>query len=265
MVKPSFKTRLAGGMVPCGLWSMTSSPIVAEIMAGAGADWLLFDMEHSASDLASVLAQLQASQGGEAALLVRPPSDDAVTLKRLLDAGAHNLLVPFVNDAGQARAIVRATRYPPAGIRGVAGSNRGAGYGRDRAYLQDANDRVCTLVQIESAQAVRNAGEIAALEGIDGIFIGPSDLAADLGHLGDTSHPEVRAAMTEVLETVTRLGKPVGTFASSPADARERLSQGFAFVAVITDVRLLVQGAQRALAEARGTTSPMAEGAVSGY
>lgn len=244
---------------------MTSSPIVAEIMAGAGADWLLFDMEHSTTDAGLVLAQLQASQGGETAILVRPPSDDAVTLKRLLDAGAHNLLVPFVNDAEQAQAVVRATRYPPAGIRGVAGSNRGARYGRDRSYLREANERICTLVQIESARAVQNAATIAAVEGIDGVFIGPSDLAADLGHLGDTDHPEVRSAMASVLETVSQLGKPVGTFASSPADARERLSQGFAFVAVITDVRLLVQGAQRALEEARGQMPSAGREPASGY
>lgn len=248
----SFKHRLARGEGACGLWSSTNSPTVAEILSDAGADWLLFDMEHSAADLGTIVAQLQASKGTPTAAIVRPPDDDPVLLKRLLDAGADNLLIPMVNDAGQARRIVHATRYPPHGARGVAGSNRGARYGRDRAYLQEANDRVCVLVQIESADAVRNAPDIALVDGVDGIFVGPSDLAADLGHLGDPSHPQVQESLASVLEDVTRAGKPVGTFASSPADARARLDQGFAFVAVVTDVRLLVRGAQRALAEARG-------------
>lgn len=254
-MSPTFKERLARGEARCGLWSAVDSPTVAEILAYAGADWLLLDMEHSAADVPSILRQLQAARGASTPLIVRAPNDQSVTLKRLLDIGAETLLVPFVNDAEQATRVVRATRYPPDGSRGVAGSNRAALYGRDRSNLHDANQRVCTLVQVETALAVENAQQIAEVSGVDGIFVGPADLAADLGHIGDTEHPDVRRAIARVLETVSRVGKPVGTFASSPSAARERLAEGFAFVAVITDVRLLVQGAQRALEEARGSAT----------
>lgn len=255
MTSTRLRDRFARGEAALGLWSSTASPVVAEILAGAGADWLLFDMEHSHAELGAVLAQLQGAKGTGTVVLVRPPSHDAQTIKRLLDLGADNLLIPRVDDVRQAQLIVEATRYPPHGSRGVAGSNRGADYGRDRSYLKDANDRVCLILQIESASGVRNAKQIALAEGVDALFVGPADLSADLGRLGEPNHPEVQEAISSVVQSCKAAGKPVGVFGASPEDAAERLSQGFDFVSVASDVRLLVHGAQQALDVARRAAS----------
>lgn len=252
MSTAQFKQRLSQDNALLGLWTSTDSPVVAEILANAGADWLLIDMEHSGADVASITAQLQAANGAPTSLVVRPPSHDPVMLKRLLDAGVVNLLVPFVDSAEQAKAIVKATRYPPEGSRGVATGHRGARYGRDKAYLAEANQRICLMVQIETAHAAAQAQSIAAVDGVDGVFIGPADLSASLGRIGQANHPDVRTTIKGVVDVVSAVGKPLGTFSATPEDARDKADQGFKFVVVTTDVRLLVQGADNALARARG-------------
>lgn len=246
-----FKAALAGGGRLAGLWSQLPSASVVEILAHAGADWLLLDMEHGQADLADILAGLQAASGAGVPLLVRAPGHDPVTIKRLLDVGAETLLVPMVEDADQARALVAAMRYPPAGIRGVSSASRAAGYGRDKAYPAEAAERVALVVQIESPAAVDAVAEIAAVEGVDALFVGPSDLSAGMGLLGQPRHADVEASVRRVLDAAAAAGKPVGTFGFSGEDAKRCFDQGFRFVSITTDVRLLVAGAEAALAGAR--------------
>ncbi|HEY8574328.1 HpcH/HpaI aldolase/citrate lyase family protein [Phenylobacterium sp.] len=252
MAENSFKAALAGGGRLAGLWCQVPSPTVAEVLAHSGCDWLLLDMEHGQADLSEVRTQLQAANGAPAALLVRTPGHDPVLIKRLLDMGAETLLIPMVESAEQARQLVGATRYPPAGFRGVAGVSRASAYGRDRDYQGAAAQRTCVVVQIESVPAVEAAGEIAAVDGVDALFVGPADLSAGMGLLGQPRHADVEAAVRRVLEAASAAGKPVGTFGLSPEDAGARFAEGFRFVSVATDVRLLVQGAVSFLKIARG-------------
>ena len=181
------KRALAQGRPQIGLWSMLSSHLTVEVVAGAGFDFLVLDMEHAPNDLPMVHGQLQAMATGTAAPVVRPPWNDAVAFKRLLDVGVQCFLVPFVQDADEARRAVTATRYPPLGIRGVAVATRANRYGRVTDYLQRANEEICIHVQLETRTALANLESIAAVEGVDGLFVGPSDLAADMGHLGESS------------------------------------------------------------------------------
>src|SRR5437016_2046824 len=190
-----FKQAILEGRPQIGLWSSLCSNVAAEVIASAGFDWILVDTEHAPNELPMVFSQLQALVGGTAAPVVRPAWNDLVLLKRLLDVGAQNLLIPYVQTIEEARAAVAATRYPPAGIRGVAVSHRASRYGRLRDYLKRSGEEICLLVQIETRVALQSIEAIAAVEGVDGLFIGPSDLAAALGHLGEPNHPEVRAAI----------------------------------------------------------------------
>src|ERR1043166_7189050 len=178
-----------------GLWSMLASPVATEIAAGSGFDFLVLDMEHAPNDLTAIRDQLQAMQASAAAPVVRPPWNDTVALKRLLDLGAQSFVVPMVQDADEARRAVAATRYPPRGVRGVAVATRANRFGRLTDYLQRAGDEICVHVQIETRGALANLEAIAAVDGVDGLFIGPSDLAADFGQLGNSAHPEVRRAI----------------------------------------------------------------------
>src|SRR5687767_9684641 len=199
-----FKQAIREGRPQIGLWSSLCSNIVAEVIAGAGFDWILIDTEHSPNELPMVLSQLQALVGGTAAPVVRPAWNDMVIIKRLLDIGAQNLLIPYVQTPEEARAAVAATRYPPQGVRGVAGTHRASQYGRIKNYATEANKEICVLVQIETQLALENLEAIAAVEGVDGLFIGPSDLAAALGHLGNNAHPEVRRAIDDALLRIAR-------------------------------------------------------------
>lgn len=247
-----FKQALAGGAPLAGLWLQLASPSIAEIMAGAGADWLLVDMEHGQTDLATLLPQLQALNGAETPVLVRVPGHDPVTIKRVLDQGAETLLVPMVDSRAQAQALVAAMRYAPAGIRGLAGAVRASDYGRDRDYVRNAATGVALVVQIESRAAIDACAEIAAVDGVDALLVGPGDLAASLGRPGEPRHPDVQAAVGRVLEAGRAAGKAVGTFGLTPQDAAARFAEGFRFVSAATDVALLVRGAEAALAQARG-------------
>lgn len=243
-----------------GMWVCSGSPLVAEICAGGGLDWLLIDMEHSPNGLESVLAQLQAVAAYPVTPVVRVPSNDAVVIKQVLDLGASTVLVPMVSSADEARVAVEAVRYPPRGRRGVGSAlARSARWNRTEGYLANADEHVSLIVQIETTAAVEAAGEIAAVDGIDGVFVGPSDLAASLGALGQQTHPDVVAAVHRAFEAVRAAGTPVGVNAFDPQVARDYVSAGAQFVLVGADVAMLARGSE-ALAAAwvpesdRGTT-----------
>jgi 4-hydroxy-2-oxoheptanedioate aldolase len=227
------------------MWVCSGSPLVAEICAGAGLDWLLIDMEHSPNGLESVLAQLQAVAAYPVTPLVRVPSCDVVTIKRVLDLGAQNLLVPMISSAAEARTAAEAVRYPPRGRRGVGSAlSRSARWNRVDDYLVNADAHVSLFVQIETAAGVDAAADIAAVDGIDGIFLGPSDLAASMGLLGQQAHPDVVGAVHRAFEAVRSVGLPVGVNAFDPAVAKRYLEAGATFVLVGADVTLLARGAE---------------------
>jgi 4-hydroxy-2-oxoheptanedioate aldolase len=239
-----FKRALQEGRPQIGLWSSLCSNVVAEVIAGAGFDWILIDTEHAPNELPMVLSQLQALARGTAAPIVRPAWNDLVLVKRLLDIGVQNLLIPYVQTAEEARAAVAATRYPPQGARGVAVTHRGNQYGRIHDYYRRIGDEICVLVQIETALAVQNIEAIAAVPGVDGLFIGPSDLAAALGHVGESGHPEVRAVIEDALQRIRKTGKAPGILAPIEADARHWLSLGCVVLGVGGDVGLLARSSE---------------------
>ena len=235
------KRALLEGRPQLGLWSSLSSHISVEVIAGSGFDWILLDTEHSPNELTMVHSQLQAMMGSTASPMVRPAWNDAVLFKRLLDVGVQSLLVPWVQNAEEARIAVAATRYPPEGVRGVATTTRANRYGRVKDYLKRVHDEICVVVQIETRVALGNLEAIAAVDGIDGLFIGPSDLAADMGHLGHSAHPEVRAAIDDAIRRTRTAGKAAGILAPVEADARHWLELGCQLVAVGSDVGILAR------------------------
>jgi 4-hydroxy-2-oxoheptanedioate aldolase len=239
-----FKRGLAERRLQIGLWSQMASNISAEILGRAGFDWIVIDTEHAPNELPGVLAQLQALAISDAAPVVRLAWNDPVLTKRVLDIGAQTLLVPFVETESDARRAVLHTRYPPHGVRGVATNHRANQFGRISDYLATAAAEICVLVQIESGTGLENVEAIAAVEGVDGIFVGPSDLAASLGHLGNAAHADVQAAIAAVHQRATRAGKPTGILAPVDADARRYIEMGFTFVAVGSDLALLARNAE---------------------
>lgn len=245
-LNPTLRDALAEADRPlAGMWVCSGSPLVAEICAGAGLDWLLIDMEHSPNGLESVLAQLQAVAGAPVTTVVRVPVGDTVTIKQVLDLGAQNLLVPMVDTAEQAAQLVQAVRYPPRGRRGVGSAlARSARWNRVEDYLADADDHVALFVQVETVEGVRNAAAIAAVDGVDGVFVGPSDLAASMGLLGAQTHPEVVSAVLRTFEAVRATGTPVGVNAFDPDAAQRYLDAGASFVLVGADVTLLARGSE---------------------
>lgn len=244
----AFKEALAAGKTQIGLWCTLSHHYALEAVASAGFDWLLLDCEHSPNDLESLLPQLQAAAAYPSHAVVRVPWNDPVNIKRVLDIGAQSLLIPMVDTAEQARAAVAATRYPPSGIRGVAGTTRATRFGRVKDYAKRAHEALCVLVQVESVQALQNLDEILAVEGVDGVFIGPSDLHASFGHLGQSHHPDVWPKIEDAVVRIRRAGKAPGFLTPTEADARRVLEIGGQFVAVGSDLGLLARGAD-ALAE----------------
>lgn len=233
-----------------GMWVCSGSPLIAELCAGAGLDWLLVDAEHSPNGLESILAQLQAIHGYPVHTLVRPPVNDTVVIKQYLDLGVQNLLIPMVNSVADAEAAVAATRYPPQGVRGVGSAlARAARWNRIPDYLARASETVSVTVQIESAAAVEAVAEILAVEGVDAIFLGPSDLAASMGVLGQQEHPDVRAAVERCLAAAKAAGKPAGVNAFNPATARSYMASGASFVLVGADVAILARGSEALAAE----------------
>jgi len=249
MPQNRFKSRLLAGELQWGLWSSLASPVAAEALSLTGFDWMLFDTEHSPVEIAALQPILQAAATGTASAVARPAWNDKVLIKRLLDIGIQTLLVPFVETAAEAEAAVRATRYPPDGVRGVAGATRASRYGTVPNYLQEANAEICVLVQIETAQAMARLEEIAVVEGVDGVFIGPSDLSASMGHLGNPGHPDVQEAIRAAAQRIIAAGKVPGILATRAEDALRYRDWGYRFVAAGVDTGLLV-GSARALLQA---------------
>jgi 4-hydroxy-2-oxoheptanedioate aldolase len=239
----SLRERLRSDRPQIGMWVASGSALCAEICAASGLDWLLIDMEHAPNDVAAVLDQLRAVAAHPVAPVVRPPSGEPVVLKRLLDIGVRNVLVPMVDTPEQAAEMVRAVRYPPAGIRGVGSAlARASGWGRDADYLARAESTISLVVQIESGRGLGNLEAIASVEGIDGVFFGPADLAGSLGHLGQQQHPEVVEAVEAGIAAVARLGKAAGVNAFAEPLARRYLDAGCRFALVGADVTLLARG-----------------------
>lgn len=249
-----FKRALREGRPQIGLWTVLGTGTVAEILAAAGFDWLLIDTEHAPSELTMVLDQLRAMEGGTATPVVRPAWNDPVIMKRLLDLGAQSFLIPYVQSVEEARRAVASTRYPPLGNRGVAVTHRANRYGRVAGYHARAHEEICVLVQIETRRALADLEAIAAVDGVDGLFIGPSDLAADLGHLGENRHPEAIAAFEDACARAKRAGKPIGILAPIEEDAHRYLEMGFSYVAVGSDVSLLRQAAEQIRARFAGAS-----------
>jgi 4-hydroxy-2-oxoheptanedioate aldolase len=250
----SFKTALAEGPAQIGLWMALADPYAAELVAGAGFDWLVIDGEHAPNDLRSMLAQLQSLAAYPVMPVVRPPRGEVSLIKQILDIGARTLLVPMVETADAARQLVAAVRYPPHGIRGVGSAiARSSRWNRTPGYLERADAGLCLLVQIESARALEQLEAIAAVDGVDGIFIGPADLAASLGHLGHPGHPEVQTAIDGAIGRIHAAGKASGILAFDEAAAKRYLEMGCRFVAVGADVTLLARAAESLAARFVGT------------
>ena len=227
-----------------GCWCSLGSPITTEVMGLAGFDWLLLDGEHAPNDLLSFIPQLMALKDSASAPVVRPQWNDTVVIKRLLDAGFYNFLIPFVESADDAQRAVAATRYPPQGVRGVSVSHRSNRYGTVPEYFDVINNNIAVIAQIESRKAVGAIDEICAVDGIDCVFIGPSDLAAGYGYLGNPLHPEVQEAMQRIIASAKAHGKPTGILAPVEADARRYLEMGVTFVAVGSDLGLFRNASQ---------------------
>jgi 4-hydroxy-2-oxoheptanedioate aldolase len=249
-----FKQALRQGKPQIGLWVGLADSYAAELLAATGFDWLLIDAEHAPNDPRSVLPQLQAVAPYPVHPVVRPAHADAVLIKQYLDIGAQTLLLPMIETAEQAQRVVAATRYPTRGIRGVGSAlARSSRWNQIDDYLQRSDAETCVVVQVESAVALQNVEAIAAVEGVDGVFFGPADLAASMGLLGRPGDPAVQAAILQGILTVKKTGKAAGTLTSDRQLALEYLGQGALFVAVGVDTSILVKAASGLLASFKGT------------
>ena len=258
---PSFKDVLTtADRSLLGIWVCSGSALNAEICAGAGFDWLFIDAEHSPNDLSSILAQLQAVRSYPVVPVVRPPFNDTVLIKQYLDLGVQSLIIPMVNNAEDARKAVAACHYPPLGVRGVGSAlARSARWNRIGGYLQNASETITVMVQIESAEAVANVEQIVGTDGVDGIFIGPSDLAASMGVIGQQNHPDVVDAVTSSIRAGLAAGKYVGVNAFDKATAQGYIEAGAHFVGVGADVALLARASEAlamSFAGEKGTDTP---------
>lgn len=238
-----FKHAITAGKLQIGLWNSLCSNIVTEIVSYSGFDWMLLDTEHSPNELPDLLSQLQSVARGTATPIVRPAWNDMVLIKRILDVGAQSILVPFVQNAEEARRAVAATRYPPEGVRGITGSGRASRYGRVKDYLKKANAEICVLVQCETREAMAELEAIAGVDGVDGVFVGPADLSASFGHIGNPQHPEVQKAIEDIAKRLRKVGKPAGILTPVEEEARRYIDWGYTFVAVGADLGLLAKGA----------------------
>lgn len=247
-----FTRAIANQKKQLGIWVSLSSPFAAEVVAPAGFDWALIDMEHSPNDYFSVLGQLQAFAASNTTAIVRPEWNDPVAVKRLLDLGVPGLLFPMIQDAGEARKAVASTRYPPRGIRGVSGSIRANKFGRIENYVDAIEQETAVLLQIESAAAIEKAEEIAAVDGVSGIFFGPGDIAADLGKVGHPLDEAVWDLIRPAAAKLIKKGMPVGTLVLDPVFAATLLNEGFSFVACGIDVVLLSKTSDSLLANVKG-------------
>ena len=241
----TFKRALKAGRHQIGLWCSLSNNYSIEAVAGAGFDWLMIDTEHSPNELTMVLSQLQAVAPYPAHPVVRVPWNDMVTIKRYLDIGAQTLLIPYVQNAEEAKSAVAFTRYPVDGLRGMGGMTRATRFGRIKDYARRAHEELCVLVQAETQTALDNLESIAAVDGIDGVFIGPSDLHASLGYAGETTNPKVMPLIDDGIRRIVKAGKAPGILTASEANAKHWLELGCQFVAVGTDAAMLAREADK--------------------
>src|SRR6266705_2592038 len=246
-----FKRAIVSGKTPIGAWLMCATPSTAEALGCVGFDFLVVDMEHTPIDTPQMIGILQTIAGTSAQAVVRPPWNDMVMVKRCMDAGAQTLLFPFVQNPEEAKRAVAATRYPPQGIRGVAGTHRGSRYGTVANYLQRANDEICVIVQIETMPAFDQLEAIASVPGVDSIFIGPADLSASMGFLGDIGNVAVQEKLRAGAQTCKRLGKPCGIVGGNPEIVANFLDYGFSWVAVGSDLAMLASRATEYLGAVR--------------
>ena len=247
MPKNLFKEVLASGRTQIGLWSTLSSTFALEVVAGSGFDWVLLDTEHSPGDPLTVLPQLQVIAGYPVSAIVRPAANDVVLIKRMLDAGAQTLLIPYVQNVAEAEAAVIATRYPPHGIRGVSALTRATRFGRERDYFTKATDDICVVIQIETQSALDNLEAIAAVDGVDALFVGPADLAASLGFGADQGHPDMRAKVIETIMRIKATGKPAGLLTGDVVLQRMAIESGIDFLAVGVDAGILARQSEALL------------------
>lgn len=255
-----FKLALQGGTPQIGLWLGLADPYSAEICGGAGFDWLLVDGEHAPNDVRSTLAILQAVAPYSVAPIVRPPVGQTHLIKQYLDLGVQTLLVPMIDTAAQAREMVAATRYPPQGVRGVGSAlARASRWNGIPDYLQQANNEICLLVQVESKEALVNLDDILSVDGVDGVFIGPADLSASLGHLGNPSHPDVVQAIEEAITRIVKAGKAAGILSSDEKASRRYLELGCTFVAVGVDTSMLARATRELAGKFRAVTPKQSE------
>lgn len=246
-----FKRAILAGQHQLGLWVSLASPYSAEIVAGSGFDWLVLDTEHSPNDVSSILGQLQATAAYPVSPIVRPSWNDPIQQKRYLDIGAQTLLIPYVQNAEEAAQAVAGMRYPPNGMRGVGGTMRASGFGRLTTYAQSCEDELCLLVQIETQEGLDNLEAIAAVDGVDGIFIGPADLSASLGHLGDMKHPNVQNVIEDAIRRIRACGKAPGILTFDEALARRYIELGSLFTAVGMDAAVLARETEKLAARFR--------------
>ena len=251
MIRNQLKHALLEKKLQCGCWISLGSHTAAEICASAGFDWVLIDTEHAPNDVPQVMHLLQAVAAYPSPVMVRAFWNDTVLIKRLLDMGVQSILIPNVQTVEEAKQAVDAVRYPPRGVRGVSTNSRSNRFGRIKDYFKHADNEVCLMVQLETRKGVENLEQIAAVDGIDGLFIGPQDLAADLGHLGDAGHADVREAMGDAIQRIDKTGKVPGILAFAEADAKHWISQGARFVAVTGDQFLLARSTESVVAAFR--------------
>jgi 2-keto-3-deoxy-L-rhamnonate aldolase RhmA len=229
---------------PCGTWVMSASPIVAEAIGSAGFDWAVLDMEHTPLDLMDLVHLLQAVGNTPMAPVVRVPWNDTAYVKRVLDAGAPTLLFPFIQNADEARRAVAATRYPPEGVRGMAGMSRASRFGTVPNFFKQANQDLCVVLQLETVESITQLEAIAAVPGVDALFVGPGDLSGTMGHVGQLTHPAVLAQMADAAKRAHALGMPIGTVGGTPEVVAQYRAIGYDFVAVASDLGLLMRAAQ---------------------
>ncbi|TCU19964.1 4-hydroxy-2-oxoheptanedioate aldolase [Rhizobium sullae] len=245
-----FKQALREGRAQIGLWQALANPYTVEICAEAGYDWLLLDAEHAPNDVPLLVSQLQAMKGTTSQAVIRPPIGETWIIKQLLDIGAQTLLIPMVDSKAMAEAMVKAVRYPPHGVRGVgAALARASAFNRTTDYLQTANDEICLLLQVESRAGLEALDDIAGTEGVDGVFIGPADLAADMGFLGKPGAPEVQAEVEKALRRIQSHRKAAGILIGDLGLAKRYLELGASFVAIGNDVTLLANATTKLLSD----------------
>lgn len=243
--------KASGSHPPVGTWISSASPIVAEAVGHAGFDWGVLDMEHSPLDMMEVMHLLQALAGTKMTPVLRLPWNDPVTVKRVLDAGATTLMFPFIENAEAAARAVASTRYPPEGFRGLAGATRASRYGTLPNYFAQANKQIGVIVQLETVQALKQLEEIASVDGVDALFVGPGDLSASIGPIGQFTHPSVMDMLAKSAQRCKALGKPVGTIGDSPEVAAQYRAAGFDFIAIGSDLSLLMRAAKSVIGALR--------------